>query len=93
VLPDLVNRADVRMIHRGGRASLAEETLERPLVTGNVRRKKFQRDGAAERDVLGAIDHAHASAAQLFDDATVGDTLADQRRGLTHLRIILGAAY
>ena len=28
--------------------------------------------------VLGLIDHSHAPAADLFDDAVVGDDLADQ---------------
>jgi hypothetical protein len=38
-------------------------------------RKEFQRDLALELGVLGTINHAHATAAKLFEDAVVRDGL------------------
>ena len=37
---------------------------------------------AAQLDVLGLIDHAHAPAAQLFNDTIVRDTLADHAQAM-----------
>ena len=38
--------------------------------------KELQGDEAVQLHVLGFIDHAHPSAAELFDDAIVGNGLA-----------------
>ena len=47
-------------------------------VPGQVVGKEFQGDKAAEAGVFGLVDHAHASAAEFFEDAVVGDCLLEQ---------------
>ena len=68
---DVVDGADVGMVQRRGGARLAAESLDRLRVWGNIFRKEFESDVAAEADVLGPIDNAHASAAKLFDDGVM----------------------
>jgi hypothetical protein len=41
-------------------------------ILGNIVRKELQGDKAVKLYVLGFIDHAHPTAAQLLDDAEVG---------------------
>jgi len=46
---------------------------------GDVLRQKLESDKAIEARVLGFVDYAHATAANLFDNAVVGDGLPDER--------------
>ena len=78
VLADVVDGADVRMVQGGGGAGLALEALERLLIAGELRRQELEGHEAAQARVLGLVDHAHAAAAQLVDDAIVRDRPADQ---------------
>ena len=75
VLADFVNRADVWMIQRRGGARFTAESLERLRVAGQIFRKKFQRDEAAQLRVFSFVDNAHATTAQFFHDAVVGNNL------------------
>ena len=77
VLVDVVDRADVGVLERGGRAGLALEPLERLRVARQLLGQELQRDAAAELQVLGLVDDAHAAAAELREDPVVGDRLAD----------------
>ena len=70
-----VNRADVRVVQRRGRSGLQQKSIERILIARQLRRKKFQRDFAAKREVLGLIDHSHPATAQWAKDAIVRDGL------------------
>ncbi len=74
---DFVDGADVVVIERGGGAGFAAEAFERGGIFGDVVGKKFQRDETAEREVFGFVDDSHAAAAEFFDDAVVGDCLAE----------------
>jgi hypothetical protein len=77
MLADLVNRADVRVVqHRGG-ARFAFETFESLRVQGEAVGQELERYKAAELGVLGLVDHAHPSAAELFQNAVVCDRLAN----------------
>ena len=62
MLGDFVNGADVWMIESGSSARFAAEPFERLRVAGDVFRKKFQGDEAAEFGVFGLIHHAHSAA-------------------------------
>jgi hypothetical protein len=47
-------------------------------------RQEFQGDEAPELSVLRLINDTHPTAAQLLDDAVVGDDLADELEGRDH---------
>ena len=81
IFGDFVNRADVGMIQRGGGASFAAETLKGRGILGNVVGEKLQGNRAAKIHVFGFVDDAHPSAAELFENAEVGDRRARSERG------------
>ena len=56
----------------------------------DIVRQEFQRDETMEADVLGFVHHAHASAAEAFQDAIVRDGLVEQRIVAGHVQDILG---
>ena len=66
------------MIERGSGLGLAPESLQRLAILRQFFGKKLQRDKAAEARVFGFVDHAHAAAAELFDDPVMGDGLVEQ---------------
>ena len=74
---NFVDGADVGVIEGGGGLRFALETFEGLRVAGKIFGEKFQRDETAELGVFGFIDDAHSAAAELFQDAVVGDGLAD----------------
>ena len=81
VLADFVNGADVGMIQRRCGPGFALEAFQGLRVLRDFVGQELQRDEAAERGVFGLVDHAHAAAAQFFDDAVVRDGLADHELG------------
>ena len=85
---NVIDGADVGMIERGGGLGFAPEALQGLRVAGDVFRKKFQRDEAAEAGVLGLIDHAHTAAAKLFEDAVMGNGLTDEGGSVRHPRAL-----
>ena len=64
-LTDLVHRADVRMIERGGGARLSQQAPLRERIGLGLRRQEFQRDAAAELGVIGQEHFGHAAGAEL----------------------------
>jgi hypothetical protein len=87
---DIVNRADVGMILRGGGLRFSLETREGLRVFSDVVRQEFQRYETVEANVLGFIDHAHATAAEAFHDAIVREGLVEERIVAGHGLDILG---
>ena len=77
VLADFVDRADVRMVERGRGASFAAEPLHRGVVLREVFGEELERNAAAEAGVFGLVDHTHASAPELAQDAIVRNQLVD----------------
>jgi hypothetical protein len=77
VLVDLMNRADIRVIQCGSGASFAIEALERDGILRKFFGDEFQGDAAAKFGVLGCIDHTHPAAANPYENAVVGDRIAD----------------
>ena len=84
VLADFVDRADVRMIQPGSGAGFALEALESLLILGHGFRQKLQRHHAPQFCVFGFEDHTHPAAAELFDDAIVGDFGTGEGIGIRH---------
>ena len=89
VFIDVVNRADVGMIQRGGSPRLALEAFQRLAVLAEMFGQELQCDKTGELDVLGFVDHAHATGAQLLDDPVVRYRRANHAKGVQPLRIIL----
>ncbi len=77
VLPNFVNCADVGMIQGGGCLRFALESFQGLLILGQVLGKELQGHKTAELDVLGLIYDPH-TAAELLNDAVMGNGLADQ---------------
>ena len=61
MFPDVVDRADVRMIERRGGARLASKPQDGLCVLGERFRKELQGDPSSKPGVLGLIDNAHSS--------------------------------
>src|ERR1700728_2389481 len=71
---NVVDGTDVRMIERGCSARFAAESFDRLGIVGNIVRKEFQCNVAAQARVFRFIDNAHSPAAQFFQDAVVGNS-------------------
>src|SRR4051812_24266199 len=78
VVADFIDGADVAVVQRGCGASLALEALERLRITLEFAVEEFERDVAAEVDVLSFIYDAHAAAAEPTKDAVMRDVLTFQ---------------
>src|SRR5579871_2072661 len=72
-LTDVENRANIGMIDRRSSACLSLKTAERLRVSSHFRRQKLESHEAVQADVLGLVNHAHSAAAQLLDDAVMGN--------------------
>jgi hypothetical protein len=75
---DIVNRTDVGMIQGRRGPSFAAKALQRRGIMSNAIGKKLEGYKPAKADILGFVDHAHASAPEFLDDAVVRDGLANQ---------------
>ena len=73
---NVVNRADVGMIQGGGGAGFAAEALEGLRILAQLLREEFEGDAAAQLEVFGGVDDAHAAATELFKNAVVSEGLA-----------------
>ncbi len=78
-LLDRVDRGDRRVVERGGGARLGDEALLGLGARHEVRREELQGDRAPELLVAGAVDDAHAAAAEARLDLVMADGLADHR--------------
>jgi len=63
------------MVQGGGCLGFATETLQSLMILSQIFRKEFQSDEAAQAGVLGFVDNAHATTAELFYDAVMRDGL------------------
>jgi hypothetical protein len=85
LLTDVVNDADIGMIESGSRPGLALEAGQGLRIAGHFIGKKLESDEAMQACVLSLVHHAHATTAELLENAVVRDSLVD------HLRILRGA--
>ena len=82
VLPDLVDRHDVRVAERRRRLGLEHEAPDPLLAPHELGREDLQRDAALEGPVLREVDLAHAARAERGDDAVVRDLVLGAQRSL-----------
>jgi len=61
-------------------------------VSRNIVRQEFKGYKAIKARVFGLVNNPHATAAELFKDAIMRDSLPDQGCGVSHLAHILGCA-
>jgi len=79
LLPDLMNRADIGMTKRRSGLRLTLEPGQGLGVSDDVIGQKFEGHKAVEGYVLGLVDDAHPTPAELLENAVVRDGLADHR--------------
>jgi hypothetical protein len=72
---DEVDRDDVLMVQAGRRPRLVLEALQVPRVHGRRERQHLQGHPPPQGELLRLVDHAHAAAAHLADDAEIAQGL------------------
>ena len=78
LLANVVQRADVGMIQGRGGSGLAFKTADRIGIGSDLVVQELESDKAAETEILGLIDNPHTPAAELLDNAVMGDRAAGQ---------------
>ena len=68
-LADVVDAADVRVRHLARHPHFGVELRQPRGIAIDVRRQELQRDRLTELQIVGAVDLAHAAAAEAADDA------------------------
>ena len=88
---NFINSADVRMVEGRGGPCLALKSLQDLMVAHKVGWQELQCYISTQPEILGAIYHSHAPAAQMFLDAVVGDDFANHTRPTTgpHVRMLI----
>ena len=85
-----MDRADVRVVEGGRGLGLPLKTAESLRVVGEFVGKELQGDVATELEVFRLVDHAHATATDLAEDAVMGNRLPDGLGGRRHWRECYG---
>jgi hypothetical protein len=75
---DVVDGANVGVIEGGSGLRFPFETGKGLRIFGDRVGKELEDDTAMKTGVVGLIDDAHTTAANSFDDAVMGDGLAEQ---------------
>src|SRR5205085_1489609 len=76
-MADFVDHGDVGMVERRSGPRFCEQTPG-ALVAVPLAAQRLQRDAAAQPEILGAIDVAHAARPEAFDDPIMRQRVADQ---------------
>ena len=82
---EIEDGTDVGVIEQRRRARLALESQLRFRIARQLGRQELQRHHPAQLHILGAIDHAHATAAEVAGDAVMPDGRPD------HVRLMMTA--
>src|SRR5579862_9863457 len=72
-----MNRADVRMIERGGSEGFPLKSFTGSGIVLHLGRQELQRDMPVQLEVFGFVHHTHPAATELREDAIVRNGLAD----------------
>ena len=86
---NFIDGADIRVIERGGGARFAAKSFEGLRILRDIFGKKFEGDETAEVCVFGFVDDAHAATTEFFDDAVVGNCVAEHGGVVGHRGRIL----
>ena len=73
--------------------SFTAKPFQRLVVVGYFFGEEFESDKTVQPSVLRLIDDTHATAAKLFNDAVVRESLANQGLGISHQALILGCGH
>lgn len=85
VFSNLVDNSDVRMFDRRGRLCFLDEAAPPIAVVRQVVGQDLERDVTIEARVGGAIDHAHAAAADFFGNPIMAERAAGEIHALRRL--------
>ena len=88
---DVVDGADVGVIESGGGLGFALEADQGLRIFRDGVGEEFQSDETAEAGVFGFEDDTHATPAEFFEDAVVGDDLTNCDWGFGHVGASYGA--
>src|SRR5437868_11786028 len=78
VLPEIEHYADVWMVESGCGPRLSVESLQCQRILGKILGQKLQCHTTAEVQVFRLVHHAHSAAADLSQNAVMGDGLPVQ---------------
>ena len=90
MLSNLVDRANAGMIQSRRGPGFAAKPLQRVSVGNYFLRKKFEGYEASEFKILGLVNDAHATAAQLFDDPIMRDVLLNHENSNFRWAYVMG---
>jgi len=77
MFPNVVDRADIRMVQNGGGPRFTQEPFDGRSIPADFRRKKLQSNVAAQTCVFGFVHHAHSAAPKLLDHTIMRHCLAN----------------
>ena len=80
VILNAVDGADVGMVQQRSRPCFPLEALQRLGIAGQIFRNKLQRNVPPQLEIFGLVNHTHATAPELAQDAIVGDCLANHEK-------------
>ena len=79
----------IRVVQRGRSSRLAAKAFQRQGVVRKIVGKELQADVAAEFGVFGFVNGSHSPAAELPDNAVMGEGTAYQMVGGIHSRNLM----
>jgi hypothetical protein len=77
VLAEFMDSTDVRMIECRGGYRLTLESSERLSIFGHLVRQEFKSHEPSKMGILGFVHHTHSAAAQMLENAVVGNSPID----------------
>jgi len=88
ILANIVERANMRMIERGGGTRFPQKAFERRGVRAKTFRQKFERHAASQTRIFRLVYHSHASAAELLQNAVMSDSGANHWKRMGRICIV-----
>src|SRR4029077_15885934 len=76
----IVDRANVGMIQRRSGPGFSLKTLDGEMILGNLFGEELHGDAAAKFEIFSLVNHTHAAATQLLQNAVVGNSSPNHRK-------------